>query len=88
METLRVKTDRRTQLVDVTREVERAVAASGVASGVCHVYVPHTTAAVMINEHADPDVATDLKDVFDRLVPHKGPYRHSEGTPILMRRQS
>jgi secondary thiamine-phosphate synthase enzyme len=79
METLRVKTDRRTQLVDVTREVERAVAASGVASGVCHVYVPHTTAAVMINEHADPDVATDLEAVFDRLVPHKGPYRHSEG---------
>jgi secondary thiamine-phosphate synthase enzyme len=79
METLRVKTDRRTQLVDVTREVERLVAASGVASGVCHVYVPHTTAAVMINEHADPDVATDLEDVFDRLVPHKGPYRHSEG---------
>jgi secondary thiamine-phosphate synthase enzyme len=79
METLRVKTDRRTQLVDVTREVERAVAATGVASGVCHVYVPHTTAAVMINEHADPDVATDLEGVFDRLVPHKGPYRHSEG---------
>jgi secondary thiamine-phosphate synthase enzyme len=79
METLRVKTDRRTQLVDVTREVERAVAASGVASGVCYVYVPHTTAAVMINEHADPDVATDLEGVFDRLVPHKGPYRHSEG---------
>jgi secondary thiamine-phosphate synthase enzyme len=79
METLRVKTDRRTQLVDVTREVERAVAASGVASGVCYVYLPHTTAAVMINEHADPDVATDLEGVFDRLVPHKGPYRHSEG---------
>src|ERR1700687_4002037 len=79
METLRVKTDRRTQLVDVTREVERAVAASGVASGVCYVYVPHTTAAVMINEHADPDVATDLEGVFDRLVTHKGLYRHSEG---------
>ena len=79
METLRVKTDRRTQLVDVTREVKRAVAAAGVASGVCYVYVPHTTAAVMINEHADPDVATDLEGVFDRLVPHKGPYRHSEG---------
>jgi secondary thiamine-phosphate synthase enzyme len=79
METLRVKTDRRTQLVDVTREVERVVAATGVASGVCHVHVPHTTAAVMINEHADPDVATDLEGVFDRLVPHKGPYRHSEG---------
>ncbi len=79
METVRVKTDRRTQLVDVTREVERVVAVSRVASGVCYVYVPHTTAAVMINEHADPDVATDLEGVFDRLVPHKGPYRHGEG---------
>ena len=79
METLRVKTERRTQLVDVTGLVERAVKASGVASGVCCVYVPHTTAGVTINEHADPDVAADLEGVFDRLVPHTGPYRHSEG---------
>jgi secondary thiamine-phosphate synthase enzyme len=79
METLRVKTERRTQLVDVTAVVERAVKASGVASGVCYVYVPHTTAGVTINEHADPDVAADLEGVFDRLVPHAGPYRHSEG---------
>ena len=79
METLRVKTSRRTQLLDVTAEVERVVRASGVKSGVCHVYVPHTTAAVAINEHADPDVASDLEGVFDRLVPHSGPYRHSEG---------
>jgi secondary thiamine-phosphate synthase enzyme len=79
METLRVKTGRRTQLVDVTAEVERVVKESGVASGICYVYVPHTTAAVMINEHADPDVASDLEGVFDRLVPHAGPYRHREG---------
>jgi secondary thiamine-phosphate synthase enzyme len=79
METVRVKTGRRTQLVDVTSEVERVVAESGVASGTCYVYVPHTTAAVTINEHADPDVAADLEGVFDRLVPHAGPYRHSEG---------
>jgi secondary thiamine-phosphate synthase enzyme len=79
METLRVKTERRTQLVDLTAVVERAVKASGVASGVCYVYVPHTTAGVTINEHADPDVAADLEGVFDRLVPHAGPYRHSEG---------
>jgi secondary thiamine-phosphate synthase enzyme len=79
MDTVRVKTERRTQLVDVTEQVERVVRAAGVASGVCHLYVPHTTAAVMINEHADPDVATDLEGVFDRLVPHAGPYRHSEG---------
>jgi secondary thiamine-phosphate synthase enzyme len=79
METLRVKTERRTQLVDVTGLVERAVKASGVNSGICYVYVPHTTAGVAINEHADPDVAADLGGVFDRLVPRAGPYRHSEG---------
>jgi secondary thiamine-phosphate synthase enzyme len=79
MQTLRVKTGRRTQLIDVTAAVERVVKESGVASGVCYVYVPHTTAAVTINEHADPDVASDLEGVFDRLVPHAGPYRHSEG---------
>ena len=79
METVRVKTNQRTQLVDVTNEVERVVAKSGVTDGICYVFVPHTTAAVMINEHADPDVASDLEGVFDRLVPHKGPYRHAEG---------
>jgi secondary thiamine-phosphate synthase enzyme len=79
MEILRVKTSRRTQLLDVTEAVERVVGASGVVTGVCHVFVPHTTAGVAINEHADPDVASDLEGVFDRLVPHKGPYRHAEG---------
>jgi secondary thiamine-phosphate synthase enzyme len=66
-------------LVDVTEQVGEIVAASGAVSGVCYVFVPHTTAGVMINEHADPDVATDLEGVFDRLVPHRGPYRHAEG---------
>jgi len=79
MQMLRVKTSRRTQLVDVTQEIEQVVAESGAKEGVCYVYIQHTTAAVMINEHADPDVASDLEGVFDRLVPHKGPYRHAEG---------
>ena len=79
MNTLSVKTNRRTQLVDITREVEQAVRESAVKSGVCHVYVPHTTAGIAINEHADPDVASDVEGIFDRLVPHKGPYRHAEG---------
>jgi secondary thiamine-phosphate synthase enzyme len=79
MEVLRVKTERRTQLVDVTREVERAVEKVGVSAGICCIYVPHTTAGVMINEHFDPDVATDLEGVFERMVPKSGPYRHSEG---------
>jgi secondary thiamine-phosphate synthase enzyme len=79
MEVLRVKTARRTQLVDLTEEVERAVGKVGISSGVCYVYVPHTTAGVTVNEHFDPDVATDLEGVFERLVPRSGPYRHSEG---------
>jgi len=79
MEVLRVKTARRTQLVDVTEEVEKAVGKVGVSSGVCYLYVPHTTAGVTINEHFDPDVATDVEGVFERLVPRLGPYRHSEG---------
>lgn len=79
MKTLKIRTDRRTQLVDVTTQVERVVAESGVADGVCYVYVPHTTAAVTINEHADPDVATDVEGALDRLVPERGPFRHSEG---------
>jgi secondary thiamine-phosphate synthase enzyme len=79
MRVLQVKTGRRTQFVDVTDEVKRVVAASGVVSGVCYVYVPHTTAGVTINEHFDPDVATDLEGVFDRLVPRAGAYRHAEG---------
>ena len=79
MKTLRLKTNRRTQFVDITREVEQAVREADVKSGVCHVYVPHTTAGVVINEHADPDVASDVEGIFDRLIPHKGPYRHAEG---------
>src|ERR1700686_3255119 len=79
MQTLRVKTGRRTQLVDVTAAVDSGGGESGGVSGICYVYVPHTTAGVAINEHADPDVASDLEGVFDRLVPHAGPYRHAEG---------
>ena len=79
MKTLRIKTARRTQFVDITREVEHAVRDSGVKQGLCHVYVPHTTAGVAINEHADPDVASDVEGIFDPLVPHQVPYRHAEG---------
>ncbi len=79
MKTLRIKTTRRTQFVDITREVEQVVVEAEVHSGLCVVYVPHTTAGVTINEHADPDVASDVEGIFDRLIPHRGPYRHAEG---------
>jgi secondary thiamine-phosphate synthase enzyme len=79
MQTLKVKTDRRTQLVDVTAQVQKAVAASGVESGTCYLYVPHTTAGITINEGADPDVARDVEGALDGLIPKTGPYRHREG---------
>jgi secondary thiamine-phosphate synthase enzyme len=79
MTTLRIKTSKRTQFVDITREVEHTVHESGVTGGLCCVYVPHTTAGITINEHADPDVARDVEGIFDRLIPHDGPYRHAEG---------
>jgi secondary thiamine-phosphate synthase enzyme len=79
MHTLIVKTDRRTQLVDVTAEVQKAVSATKITRGMCYLYVPHTTAGIIINECADPDVARDIEGALDRLVPKTGPYRHGEG---------
>ena len=79
MQAIRIKTNRRTQLVDITDEVQRVVTALGVRVGTCLLYVPHTTAAVLINEHADPDVASDAEGAYDRLVPMDGPFRHAEG---------
>ena len=78
-ETLQVKTSRRTEWVNITPEVTRAVAASGVAHGVCHIYVPHTTAGITINEGDDPDVARDMEAAFDRMVPRDAGYKHYEG---------
>ena len=78
-EIVRVKTGARTQLKDITREVARVVEQSGVTSGTCYLYVPHTTAGVAINEAADPDVATDIAAALDRLVPRDAAYKHFEG---------
>ena len=75
-----VRTTRRIQTVDITAEVRRAVRSSGIADGICVVFVPHTTAGVMVNENADPDVAADSETALARLVPKDAPqYRHAEG---------
>lgn len=79
METLSVRTKARNDFIDITREVSGVVAKSGVSSGACMVYVPHTTAGVTINENADPAVREDIIGTLDRLVPWTGPYLHSEG---------
>jgi secondary thiamine-phosphate synthase enzyme len=76
---LSIRTSRRTELKNITDEVARAVRESGVKSGVCYLYVPHTTAGVLINEGDDPAVARDIEATLDRLIPHKGDYQHAEG---------
>jgi secondary thiamine-phosphate synthase enzyme len=78
-QTIGVKTSRRTELVNITAEVARRVAASGIANGLCHLYVPHTTAGLTINEGDDPDVARDIEATLDRLVPRDAAYKHYEG---------
>jgi secondary thiamine-phosphate synthase enzyme len=74
-----VRTQRRAQLLDITDKVDREVGRSGVAEGVCHVYVRHTTAGVTINEGADPDVARDIESFLATMVPKESGFRHDEG---------
>ena len=74
-----VETGARTELKDITREVARVVKESGVENGVCQLYVPHTTAGILINESDDPDVARDIGEALDRLVPRDAGYKHYEG---------
>jgi secondary thiamine-phosphate synthase enzyme len=76
---LSIRTERRTQLFDVTAGVKKLLQDSGVTTGVCHLYVPHTTAAVTINENDDPNVALDIEAAMDRIVPKDTGYRHAEG---------
>ena len=79
LQTLQVRTASRTQLQDVTDEIAAAVRDSGCADGVCHLYVPHTTAGVTINEGYDPAVAQDIAAAFERLVPRVLDSAHAEG---------
>ncbi len=76
---LEIATSSRAQMVDVTGEVQRAVSESGVQEGFCHIYVPHTTAGIAINENADPSVAQDILAVLEKMAPRGGSYRHLEG---------
>jgi secondary thiamine-phosphate synthase enzyme len=74
-----VRTAQRSQLVDITKRVAEAVERSGVADGTCHVFVPHTTAGVTINEGADPDVASDIASHLAEMVPKEAAFEHAEG---------
>ena len=77
--TLEVRSRRRAELVDITGRVAEVVERSGVRDGTCHVFVPHTTAGVTINEGADPDVARDIESHLGEMVPKEAVFQHAEG---------
>ena len=77
---LTIKTRAKTEFVDITSQVNRLFASTGsVVNGLCFLYVPHTTAAVTVNESADPSVREDILNVLNAIVPWEGGYRHLEG---------
>ena len=79
LQTLTVRTSSRNEFLDLTREIQAAVLESGVREGLCHLFVPHTTAALTINENADPSVKSDILMVLNKIISDQEPYRHLEG---------
>jgi len=76
---LTVKTSSQTEMLDITASIQDAVRKSGLEEGLCFVFVPHTTAAVTINESADPSVKSDMLKVINQVIPWEAGYRHMEG---------
>jgi secondary thiamine-phosphate synthase enzyme len=79
METFQVKTEAHCCAVDITDRIQAVLKDKSARNGVCLIYVPHTTAAVAINEGADKDVIDDVLETLDRIVPWQGGYKHAEG---------
>lgn len=77
--TLSISSSRKMEFIDITNQLSRELAKSGLTEGICVVYTPHTTSALTINEGADPDVQRDLVSVMQEIVPRNHPYRHAEG---------
>lgn len=75
---INLKTTKRNELIDITNEVQEIIKESKIKSGVCVIYNPHTTAGIVINENADPDVKIDLLNALEKLVP-KINFFHAEG---------
>ena len=79
LKTIDVRTSSREEFVDITAKIKQVISESGISSGICTLYVPHTTAAVTINEGADPSVKRDMLVYLNKLVPERGDYRHMGG---------
>jgi len=79
LQKLSLNTKTRVEFQNITGLVQDVVSSSGIRNGLCHIFVPHTTAAITVNEQADPDVVADIIAQLDALVPQRGKYRHTEG---------
>ena len=79
MREIKVKTNKRNEMIDITSDIEKIVEEDKLEHGFVTVYVPHTTAALTINEGADPDVQRDILEHMKKIVPEGGGYKHMEG---------
>ena len=79
METIQLQTTKRTEFIDITSRVTSTISTSGVKEGVVSVFVPHTTAAITINENADPSVVRDILKEINKIIPFNDNYDHIEG---------
>jgi len=79
MKEISLETHSRVEMIDITAAAQKAAGEEKIEKGVCLVYTPHTTAAITINENADPDVPRDILAALDRAVPFSANYRHAEG---------
>ncbi len=76
---INIKTNKKQEMLDITDEVRRYIEKNNIKEGVLILRCPHTTAGVFVNESHDPDVASDILDTLEKLIPEKGNYRHAEG---------
>ena len=74
-----VSSSKKEELIDITSQVQSAIGKLNIESGVCTIFTPHTTAAITINENADPDVTSDIKKELERIIPFDDNYKHLEG---------
>ncbi|WP_432407932.1 secondary thiamine-phosphate synthase enzyme YjbQ [Wukongibacter sp. M2B1] len=74
-----VQTNKQTEFIEITDQIKQVVSDTGITDGVCYIFIPHTTAAVTINENADPDVKSDMVMELNKIVPFDDNYKHFEG---------
>jgi secondary thiamine-phosphate synthase enzyme len=79
IKTIYLKSNKRIEFIDITEKINSIIRQSGIIEGACFISVPHTTAALTINENSDPDVVRDILNKTGRLIPHDDSYAHSEG---------